>query len=376
MKPSALMNEVFPPCETSPRRRAAQRTVVLASLWLAGCAIAPGMNAPGDHGAPPITLITPAVIAAQTPAADSRVSPLLDHFSTKSPEYRIGPADVLAIGVVNHPELVPPDAPPMRNGNDQPFGFVVDATGQLNYPYVGSVAVSGKTVEQVRRELTGKIAQYIRDPQVAVRVIGFRSQRVYVDGAVHTAGSQDITDVPMTLALALAGAGGIPSSGDASAMTISRGGNVYPVSLPSLARAGHGAQDIYLRDGDRVHVAERGDNPVFVAGEVGQAHAVPMRDGQLTLGDALALSGSVSQVGSNPRGIYVVRMHENQDTPEVFRLDAASPVGLALAGRFQLQPRDLVYVQTAALMRWNRIVSLLTSSSLSLYYSQRAVDGP
>jgi polysaccharide biosynthesis/export protein len=351
-------------------------TVLLTTLWLSGCAIAPGMNVPSREEAPQVTLITPAVIAAQPPLHDPQVQPLLATFALKSQEYRIGPADVLAIGVVNHPELVPPDAPPSRGGGDQPFGFVVDARGQLNYPYVGNVDAAGKTVEDVRRELTEKLGRYIRRPQVAMRVIGFRSQRVYVDGAVRTAGSQDITDVPMTLALALAGSGGIPGNGDASQIAIDRAGQSYPVSLASLESAGRGLQDIYLRDGDRVHVAERADNPVFVAGEVGQPRAVSMHDGVLSLGDALALSGSVSQVGSNPRGVYVVRMQSNAATPQVFRLDAASPTGLALAGHFQLQPRDLVYVQTSGLMRWNRVINLLLSSTVSLYNTQRAVDGP
>jgi len=360
----------------SMRARLARWLAVLTTLWLSGCAIAPGMNAPSEHDEPPITLITPALIAAQASPADPQINPLLAVFSEPSKEYRIGAADVLAIGVVNHPELIPPDAPPVRDGRDQPFGFVVDATGHLNYPYVGSVNVAGKTVGEVRSDLTQKVAQYIREPQVAVRVTGFRSKRVYVDGAVRTAGNQDITDVPMTLALALAAAGGIPSSGDASQITISRAGHVYPVSLPALARAGHGAESIYLYDTDRVHVAERVDNPVFVAGEVGQARAVPMRDGVLSLGDALAMSGSLSQVGSNPSGVYVVRLQDNDTTPKVYRLNAKSPTGLALAGRFQLQPRDLVYVQTAALMRWNRVMNLLLSSTLSLYNTQRAVDGP
>ncbi|RDS81661.1 hypothetical protein DWU98_10560 [Dyella monticola] len=357
-------------------KQSGRRWMALAgTLWLGGCAIAPGMHAPSTHEAPSITLITPALIAAQEPKEDPQIAALLSTFSVTNGEYRIGPADILAIGVVQHPELVPPDAPPARDGTDQPFGFVVDATGYLNYPYVGGVEAAGKTVEQVRAELTRRLVQYIREPQVAVRVIGFRSKRVYVDGAVRLAGSQDITDVPMTLALALARSGGIATSSDASKITITRGGHVYPVDLHALVRVGHGAEGIHLRDGDRVHVAESADNPVFVAGEVGQAHAVPMHDGALTLGDALALSGSVSQIGSNPRGIYVVRVQDIHAAPQVYRLDASSPTGLALAGRFQLQARDLVYVQTAGLMRWNRITSLLLSSTLSTYNLQRAASG-
>jgi polysaccharide biosynthesis/export protein len=376
MKPDTLMNTSRSVYVKRRPALTAWCVLTLATGWLSGCAIAPGMHAPSAQEAPQITQITPAVIAAQPSPYGLQAQPLLATFAHNNQEYRIGAADVIAIGVVNHPELVPPDAPPLRNGSDQPFGFVVDARGQLSYPYVGSVDAAGKTVEDVQRELTEKLGRYIRQPQVAVRVIGFRSQRVYVDGAVHTPGSQDITDVPMTLALALAASGGIPASGDASQITIDRAGQRYPFSLAALAQAGHGAQDIYLRDGDRVHVAQRVDNPVFVAGEVGQPRAVPMHDGALSLGDALALSGSVSQIGSNARGVYVVRMRSNTATPQVFHLDAASPTGLVLAGHFQLQPRDLVYVQTSGLMRWNRVMNLLLSSTLSLYNTQRAVDGP
>ncbi|MGC1546953.1 MAG: polysaccharide biosynthesis/export family protein [Rhodanobacter sp.] len=349
---------------------------MLAVLWLAGCAMAPGMRASAGSNMPAVTPITPGLIAAQEQSTTVASNELLTTFANPSTDYRIGAADVLAIGVLNHPELVPPDASGSREGGEQPFGFVVDAAGNLDYPYVGKLAVAGKSVDQVRSELSTMLARYIQQPQPSVRITGFRSQRVYVDGAVHSPGSRVMTDVPMTLALALAESGGIAPNGDASHVSIQHQGHIYHVDLPALANAGNGAESLYLHDQDRVQVRDRIDHPVFVAGEVGQPKPVPMRDGSLTLGDALAQAGSMSQVGSNPRGVYVVRLEGRAATPLVFQLDAKSPAGLALAGRFPLRPNDLVYVETAGLMRWNRVMNLLLSSSISLYNTQRAVDGP
>lgn len=368
------MSFSFPTGERRRLPQAGRFVAALAMLSLTACAIAPGMHASEDS-MPPVTLITPAVIVAQQPSTEVDSASLLAAFSETAGHYRIGPADVLAIGVVDHPELMPPDALAGRDERDLPYGFVVGATGAIGYPYVGSVLAGGKTVDEVRAELAAALSRYFRHPQVMVRVAAYRSQRVYVDGAVGNTGSLNITDVPMTLATALGAAGGLKPNGDASQISLTRAGHVYPVSLPALARAGHGPDDIHLRHQDRVRVAERSDNPVFVAGEVGQAKPVPMQDGVLTLGQALALAGSLNQTASQASGVYVVRPDRDGAEPKVYRLDAKSPTGLALAARFPLQPYDLVYVQASGLMRWNRVMSLLLSSTLSLYNTQRASEG-
>ncbi|WYX63003.1 hypothetical protein WJ967_13305 [Achromobacter xylosoxidans] len=60
--------------------------------------------------------------------------------------------------------------------------------------------------------------------------------------------------------------------------------------------------------------------------------------------------------------VFVVRSTE-QATPLVFHLNAASPQAYAVAEKFELQPKDVVFVDTAALVRWNRFISNLFPSA-------------
>lgn len=355
------------------RRWCARACVATAGL-LAGCALSPGMHA--DRASmPPIVPIDARTIAAQAaaPADDAWevLRPLLDGVPGA---YRIGAGDVLSITVTKHPELLPPAGPEPDGGRTA--GFVVEADGKVRFPLAGGVSVAGLNTDEARVAMVRALSPYFRAPQVTVRVAAFRSQRIHVGGAVRAPGAQVLSDVPTTLALALSQAGGMADTGDASRIWLTRRDRIYRIDLPALAAHGRSPQDLLLRDGDQLRVAERAEHPVFVAGEVGQPRMVPMRDGALSLGEALAQAGSVSQTSADARGVYVVRLNDGQDVPEVFQLDATSPTGLVLAARFPLRPRDLVYVQPAGLVRWNRVMTLLVSSSVSLYNTQRAAGSP
>ena len=74
--------------------------------------------------------------------------------------------------------------------------------------------------------------------------------------------------------------------------------------------------------------------------------------------DALAQAGSVTANSSDPGQVYVIR-GSISDEPLVFHLDAKSPVSMILANQFDLQPRDVVYVDSGNLVRFSRILSLL-----------------
>jgi polysaccharide biosynthesis/export protein len=45
--------------------------------------------------------------------------------------------------------------------------------------------------------------------------------------------------------------------------------------------------------------------------------------------------------------------------PQVYHLDATSPVSMLLANQFELEPKDIVYLDAGGLVRFSRVLNLL-----------------
>ncbi|UUZ78602.1 polysaccharide biosynthesis/export family protein [Polaromonas sp. P1(28)-13] len=251
-------------------------------------------------------------------------------------------------------------------------GYNVSPAGLVQFPYVGNLKLGGLTEYEARDLLVTRLAKFFKDPQVTVRIQSYRSGRVYIDGEVRTPGQQAVNDVPMTLPEAIGRAGGFTATADRSAVAISRNGSTTAINLQQLTALGINPSSILLGSGDLVRVLSRDESKVYVMGEVTRPLAQPLRNGRLTLNEALGEAGGVSTTSGDPRQIYVVRSALDGQ-PEIYHLDARSPVAYALAEGFELRSRDVVYVDPAPLVRWNRVISLILPSAQVVNVSRDAM---
>lgn len=285
-----------------------------------------------------------------------RLDGLQELLSSKPEPYRIGPQDLLMVTVWDHPELTLPLG---QYRTDAATGMVVDEDGFLFYPYVGRIKVVGLTVIQVREVLADKLDRVLRKPQVDVKVLAFRSQKIYVGGEVRNPATYTVTDVPFTLSEAFNRAGGFLPTADQSRIDVSRGDRSWSLSFLDLIAQGNRIGQILLRDGDTVHVHHRDEAPVYLLGEVRNPRSVPTYHGKLSLAQALSDVGGINTLSADARSVYVFRRGKVDNTVDVFHLDAYNPVAMVMADRFALQPRDVVYVDAGSLVRWNRVISLI-----------------
>jgi len=186
-------------------------------------------------------------------------------------------------------------------------GFNVSPEGLIQFPLLGTFKIAGLTEGTAREELTRRLSRFIRNPQITLRIQAYRAGRVYVDGEVRTPGLQAINDIPMTLPEALNRVGGLTPAADRATVSVTRNGVTSEINLPQLTTLGVNPSRIMLAAGDLVRVASREDTKVYVLGEVTIPKALPLRNGSLTLNEALGESGGVNSTSGDPRQIYVVR---------------------------------------------------------------------
>ena len=93
----------------------------------------------------------------------------------------------------------------MQGGMISPvIGYLVDANGEIEFPKIGKIKLAGKPMTSVQKELETVLADYVKDPAVAVRRLNFR---VTVIGEVANPGLIQIQYDRLNIFQALAQAG-------------------------------------------------------------------------------------------------------------------------------------------------------------------------
>lgn len=357
--------------------------LILLISFLTGCgySVIPGMVLSGTpNPEPPVipgvkfipvsvdTLQKQALTAAKIAEEQSKY---LGQTSTVGYQYWIGPQDVLDVTVWEHPELTIP-AGEFRSA--EATGHIVTSEGTMFFPYVGTVKVAGKTTEEVREILTKGLEGFIKNPQLDVKVVSFRSQKAYVSGEVANPGLQPITNVALTVADAISLAGDFTENADLSGAILTHNDKTQKINLLAMYDKGDTRANIILQNGDILNIPDRNTQKIFVMGEVIKPGSIIPNKRGISLTEAISDVGGVAPLTSDPAQIYVIR--SNGDESEIYYLDGKSPGAMILSNQFRLKPHDVVYVETAVLARWDRLMrQFLVTSFIVRNIGQVAVGG-
>lgn len=126
--------------------------------------------------------------------------------------------------------------------------FPVDLDGSVVFPRVGRYDVLADTPETLQERLLADYGQYLRNPSIEITVL----RRVRIIGAVNDPGLHFL-DPTITVADALALAGGATPIGDPDRIRIIREGREIAIDIRQSTRIGDSA----IRSGDQVFVPER-----------------------------------------------------------------------------------------------------------------------
>jgi len=232
-------------------------------------------------------------------------------------DYRLGPGDLVRVSVFGSPEL----STEVR----------VSETGNITYPLIGRIHVAERSPAQAEAMIAAHLMEggFLREPQVSVLVVEYRSQQVAVLGHVVKPGQYALQSAGTLLALLAQAGGPIHDEAGDFATLIRRDGSRASVDLAALFN-GDASQNLPVSGGDTIYVPRA---PIFyVYGEV-QKPGKYRLERDMSVSRAIAAAGGLTSRGSERR-VIVKRRDENGRERE-----------LALKGSDAIRADDVLFVR-------------------------------
>jgi len=131
--------------------------------------------------------------------------------------------------------------------------------GNVTLPLIGDVKASGLTPKELAKAISKRMAEYVKQPRVAVGVKAFGDKKVFLLGEVAMQGTYRLEKNDRIIDL-IGKARGFTDSALPKCTYIIRGGYDDPkmvrVNLARLIHKGDITQNVYLMEGDIVYVPQ------------------------------------------------------------------------------------------------------------------------
>jgi polysaccharide export outer membrane protein len=262
--------------------------------------------------------------------------------------YVLGPDDQITIRALDVEEI---SEKPIR----------IEMSGHIRLPLVGRIEAAGLTVEQLENEISQRLKEYVKEPEVTVSIVEFRSQPVSVIGSVKNPGVHQL-EGRRTLVEILALAGGLADDAGYS-LKITRRLEWGPIPLESaqndatakysvaevrlkeILDASKPEENIVIKPYDVISVPRA--EMVYVTGQVQRAGGYVLREREtLSVLQALSLAGGLSGVAS-PKSARILRPTEAGASREEIAVDLGQ-IMLGKAKDVPLRAEDILFVPSSA----------------------------
>jgi len=192
--------------------------------------------------------------------------------------YIVGPGDTVIIQLYGQQNIT--------------YQLVVTREGQLMFPEIGPVNVSGLSFEDLRGQLQSIVANQLIGQSASITMGPLRSIDIFVLGEASRPGSYTVSSLS-TMTNALFVSGGVTTIGSLRNIRLMRNGQqVTELDLYDLLLRGDTSGDARLQPGDVIFVPPVG-RTVGIAGEVRRPAIYELKD-EATVAEVLSLSGGLT----------------------------------------------------------------------------------
>ncbi|GIU49908.1 sugar transporter [Shewanella sairae] len=240
-------------------------------------------------------------------------------------EYLVGPGDNIKVQLYGK--------------ENKEYDLVISRDGNIQFPELGPISVSGLKFEDLRKTVSARIKQQMIGVESNITMGELRSIRIFIAGDAYKPGSYTVSSLS-TITQALFVAGGIAEIGSLRNIQLKRKGKLIgTLDLYDLLMRGDASNDLRLRSGDVVFIPSVG-GLVSVDGEV-RRPAIYELKGRETMGDVMVMAGGLKG-GAYPRSSSIER-YNKQGLKTIKNVDLTTAEGRAA----EAKPGDIVQIKTA-----------------------------
>ena len=249
----------------------------------------------------------------------------------------------------------------------------VSPDGSIGMVFVGQLIVSGLTISEARDAITKGLEPYIKHPVVGVSVLEVSSETITISGAVGKPGLYNISDSSrLADVYAMAGSsatrlfnGVTVDVADLEHSIIVRDNKMLPVDFHAAIDRGDRLNNIKMKKGDYIFVAQRMESSVTICGDVRNPHKRLYESG-MGLIEFLTAAGWMNETHWN----NVIIIRGSMSNPKMFKVDVDA-IMVGKSPNIALKANDIVYVPKDNISEYNvfirklmptvQLVNLLTS---------------
>lgn len=239
---------------------------------------------------------------------------------------------------------------------------------KITLPDLPPIEVEGLTITKARERIQEAYDQEIDGVEV---FIAFEKRKIK---KIELAGMVSESSIPVNgkkrLFEVLAEAK-VPVNANLFKSYLVRDGQPIPVDMHRLIKEGDMSQNVVMRGGDKIYIADGESSSIMVMGEVRKEGVFPLSSGSMSLRQALALAGGIPYTG-NKGVIQVIR--GNILCPKIYTLNWKHVIRLPTTSML-LMPGDIVYVAATPIAEWNRFVQQIFPTLTGIELFRKGVSG-
>ncbi len=261
--------------------------------------------------------------------------------------YLIGTRDVLTLIIY-------------AGGEEQHKGdMTVNAQGEINAPFIGSVRAKGLTISQLEVHILEPLTRdYFVSPEINIHVKEYHSLRYYIAGAVNAPGLYEMSSKATLMRLIVKAGGLLPVRGNVayilrdSAEQVAGGHDVTNLlshrepkkaDLKELLDKGDMSHDMLLQSGDVVYIPfekeVEAESNIYLEGEVRNPGVYKYQPG-LTALNACIMAGGFGRFAA-PNRARIIRKEGGRQV--IIKIDL-NEVKMGNIPDIELKPGDLINV--------------------------------